>query len=260
MCATPCAESARLFLIPDARRDTPLKRLLILTRPAGCLSIFAGCGRFGQVITPLAHRHWGSHTDGRADDRRHTTPDGHAGALHTCADRHAHDHADAHRLSHPARRQPDEDRGAIGVSVRSLQDINGITDPRALRVGQELLIPGAEDDPEGAGATPTSEATPLPFVVENVTFSNSSLGGLWAFGEIHNTTGTDLEQAGLRSRFRTKGRGGGRSAGVRAGRDHPALTAERRLRCALMCASAVVRQLPGCPLEGRTRLRRRLLS
>jgi hypothetical protein len=60
-----------------------------------------------------------------------------------------------------------------------------------------LLIPGAEDDPEGAGATPTSEATPLPFAVENVTFSNSSLGGLWAFGEIHNTTGTDLEQAGV---------------------------------------------------------------
>jgi LysM repeat protein len=83
------------------------------------------------------------------------------------------------------------------VSVRSLQDTNGITDPRALRVGQELLIPSAEDDPEGAGATPTAEATPLPFAVENVTFSNSPLGGLWAFGEIHNTTGTDLEQAGV---------------------------------------------------------------
>ena len=81
--------------------------------------------------------------------------------------------------------------------MRSLQDTNGITDPRALRVGQELLIPGAEDDPEGAGATPTSEATPLPFAVENVTFSHSPLGGLWAFGEIHNTTGTDLEQAGV---------------------------------------------------------------
>ncbi len=87
--------------------------------------------------------------------------------------------------------------GQFGVSLRSLQDTNGITDPRALRVGQELLIPGAEDDPEGAGATPTSEATPLPFAVENVMFSNSPLGGLWAFGEIHNTTATDLEQAGV---------------------------------------------------------------
>jgi LysM repeat protein len=85
----------------------------------------------------------------------------------------------------------------FGISVRSLQDVNGITDPRALRVGQELLIPSAQDDPEGAGATPTVEATPLPFAVENVTFSNSALGGLWAFGEIHNTTGANLEQAGV---------------------------------------------------------------
>ena len=85
----------------------------------------------------------------------------------------------------------------FGISLRSLQDSNGITDPRALQVGQELLIPSKEDDVEGAGAAATVEATPLPFAVENVTFSNSPLGGLWAFGEIHNTTGNDLEQAGV---------------------------------------------------------------
>jgi len=83
----------------------------------------------------------------------------------------------------------------FGVTVRGLQDTNGITDPRALRVGQELLIPSVEDDPEGT--TPTAEPTPLPFAVENVTFNNTPLGGLWCFGEIYNATGTDLEQAGV---------------------------------------------------------------
>ncbi len=82
----------------------------------------------------------------------------------------------------------------FGVTVRDLQDTNGITDPRALRVGQELIIPEREDIGD---ATPTAEPTPLPFVVENISFVNTPLGGLWCFGEIHNTTGTHLEQAGV---------------------------------------------------------------
>lgn len=83
----------------------------------------------------------------------------------------------------------------FGITVRELQETNGITDPRSLRVGQELIIPGPEDA-EGE-STPTVEPTPLPFTVENVTFSNSPLGGLWCFGEVYNATGTDLEQAGV---------------------------------------------------------------
>lgn len=83
----------------------------------------------------------------------------------------------------------------FGVTVRDLQETNGITDPRSLRVGQELIIPSPED--AEAERTPTVEPTPLPFAVENITFSNSPLGGLWCFGEIRNTTGTELEQAGV---------------------------------------------------------------
>ena len=83
----------------------------------------------------------------------------------------------------------------FGVTVRALQDTNGITDPRALRVGQELMIP--EPETGAAAAEPTVESTPLPFAVENVSFANTQLGGLWCFGEIRNTTGTDLEQAGV---------------------------------------------------------------
>lgn len=83
----------------------------------------------------------------------------------------------------------------FGVTVRDLQEANGITDPRALQVGQELLIPSIEDLAEDT--TPTAEPTPLPFVVENVTFSNTPLGGLWCFGEVYNATDTALEQAGV---------------------------------------------------------------
>jgi LysM repeat protein len=174
-----------------------LKRLLLLALAAGCLSLLAGCGRFGQVITRLpTATPTATPTVAltiAATQRPTATP-----APYTPAPT-ATPTITPTPIVYRIQRGDNlmKIAGQFGISVRSLQDINGITDPRALRVGQELLIPSAEDDPEGAGATPTSEATPLPFAVENVTFSNSSLGGLWAFGEIHNTTGTDLEQAGV---------------------------------------------------------------
>jgi LysM repeat protein len=82
----------------------------------------------------------------------------------------------------------------FGVSLRELQDTNGITDPRALRVGQELIIPD-KDQPEDQG--PTAVPTPLPFVIENVTLLSTTQGGLWGLGEIRNTSGLDLEQAAV---------------------------------------------------------------
>ncbi len=84
----------------------------------------------------------------------------------------------------------------FGVSVSGIQDANGITDPRSLRVGQELLIPVEEAEESSAG-TPTAQPTPLPFTVKNLTFNNTPLGGLWCLGEILNSTGADLEQAGI---------------------------------------------------------------
>ncbi len=84
----------------------------------------------------------------------------------------------------------------FGVSVAGIQDANGITDPRSLRIGQELIIP-IEEAEEAASGTPTPQATALPFTVTNLSFTNSPLGGLWSFGEIVNSTGTELEQAGV---------------------------------------------------------------
>ena len=82
----------------------------------------------------------------------------------------------------------------FGVSLRDLQDTNGITDPRTLRVGQELIIPEKAPPKDDS---PTATPTPLPFVIENVTFSHTALGGLWGLGEIRNTSGMDLEQVAL---------------------------------------------------------------
>ncbi len=82
----------------------------------------------------------------------------------------------------------------FGVSAQSIQDANGITDPRSLQINQELVIPR---EALRATGTPTTTPTPLPFRVENITFYRTALGDLWCLGEIHNTTGQDLEQAGV---------------------------------------------------------------
>jgi LysM repeat protein len=82
-----------------------------------------------------------------------------------------------------------------GVSVGALQDANGILDPRLLQVGQQLIIPGRDEDNGATGdAFSTPTPTPLPITVENLYFSETSLGGLWILGEIHNTSDTPLEQ------------------------------------------------------------------
>jgi LysM repeat protein len=86
--------------------------------------------------------------------------------------------------------------GEFGITVKALEDVNGITNPTGLMVGDELIIPREELATAAGTATPT--ATALPFRAENVTFSRSALGGLWCFGEILNSTGVDLEQAAVR--------------------------------------------------------------
>ncbi|MGC8779393.1 MAG: FxLYD domain-containing protein [Anaerolineae bacterium] len=82
----------------------------------------------------------------------------------------------------------------FGTTLQAIQDANGITDPRGLLVGQQIIIP--REAPPQTG-TPTASPTPLPFRVENMTFNYTPIGGLWGFGEIHNTTGSDLEQASV---------------------------------------------------------------
>lgn len=78
------------------------------------------------------------------------------------------------------------------ISVASLQEANGILDPRTLQIGQQLIIPEEEEAEENAVATAT--ATPLPMEVENVHLSETATGGLWVLGEAYNAGNTPLEQ------------------------------------------------------------------
>jgi LysM repeat protein len=79
------------------------------------------------------------------------------------------------------------------LSVSTLQDANGILDPRLLQVGQQLIIPSPEeisDDPQNATPTPTA----LPVEVQNIYFRETNIGGLWVLGEVLNQSESDVEQ------------------------------------------------------------------
>ena len=78
------------------------------------------------------------------------------------------------------------------VSAATLQEANGILDPRALRVGQQLIIPRREEVVRETGGTPTP--TPLPIEIQNLHFSGTNVGGLWVLGEVLNSGGVPLEQ------------------------------------------------------------------
>lgn len=80
-----------------------------------------------------------------------------------------------------------------GVTVAAVQDANGILDPRSLQIGQQLVIPQPEEeDDDPANATPTP--TPLAVTVQNIHFSETTIGGLWVLGEVQNASGQPLEQ------------------------------------------------------------------
>lgn len=78
------------------------------------------------------------------------------------------------------------------VSIAALQEANGILDPRMLQIGQQLVIPREEEAAVAADATPTP--TPLPVAIENLHFTENTIGGVWVMGEVYNGTGTALEQ------------------------------------------------------------------
>lgn len=77
-----------------------------------------------------------------------------------------------------------------GVSVEAIQEVNGITDPRTLQIGQELIIPRKEAAQQNP-VTPTP--TPVPLEVVNLGFYETPTGGLWCLGEVWNRSGSDAE-------------------------------------------------------------------
>ncbi len=79
-----------------------------------------------------------------------------------------------------------------GVSVQAIQEVNGITDPRTLRVSQEILIPTNPEAQLGAG-TPTPEPTPQVLEIGPIYFGAENSGGIWGLGEVKNPGEQPLE-------------------------------------------------------------------
>jgi LysM repeat protein len=68
-------------------------------------------------------------------------------------------------------------------SMEAIQEANGIIDPRFLQIGQELIIPPPETNPEDP---PTPTPTPPPLVVKAINFQKTRQGTLWFLGEVNN--------------------------------------------------------------------------
>ena len=81
----------------------------------------------------------------------------------------------------------------FGVTVKSVQDINGINDPRRLRVGQEIVIP---PKPEGEEGKPTVVPSPTPVAlrIQGLAFHSTPANSLWCLGEVVNLSGQPAEE------------------------------------------------------------------
>ena len=89
-----------------------------------------------------------------------------------------------------------------GVSVEALQEANAILDPERLQIGQELVIPREDHNPE---EPPTSTPIPLPFEVKSLGFYETPAGSLWCLGEVDNTSGQDIERVQVEASLYNEG-------------------------------------------------------
>ncbi len=78
-----------------------------------------------------------------------------------------------------------------GVSVQALIEANGIENPRALSIGQALIIP--HGDTSSWEQPPTPTPTPMPLRVVHVAFHQTPAGSLWCMGEVKNERDETLE-------------------------------------------------------------------
>ena len=78
-----------------------------------------------------------------------------------------------------------------GVTVSAIQEVNGISDPRRLRINQEIIIPLVKADDR-----PTAVPTPTPVALEiqGLAFHRTPVDSLWALGEVVNLSGQPAEE------------------------------------------------------------------
>lgn len=79
----------------------------------------------------------------------------------------------------------------FGVTVKAIQEANGITDPRRLRINQEIVIPLKVVDSE-----PTTVPTPTPVAlrIQGLAFHRTPVDSLWCVGEVANLSGHPAEE------------------------------------------------------------------
>jgi LysM repeat protein len=79
----------------------------------------------------------------------------------------------------------------FGVTVQGIQEVNGISDPRRLRIGQEIMIPSVEREGE-----PTVVPTPTPVAlkIQGLAFHRTPVDSLWCLGEVVNFSGEPAEE------------------------------------------------------------------
>ncbi len=79
----------------------------------------------------------------------------------------------------------------FGVSVQDVQEVNGITDPRRLQIGQEIIIPLQPGEGE---PTPVPTPTPVTLHIQGLAFYRTPADSLWCLGEVVNRSGRPAEE------------------------------------------------------------------
>lgn len=79
----------------------------------------------------------------------------------------------------------------FGVTVQEITDANGITDPRRLRIGQEIIIPVRADE---SGPTVVPTPTPVDLQIQGLAFHRTPADSLWCLGEVLNVSGQPAEE------------------------------------------------------------------
>jgi LysM repeat protein len=83
----------------------------------------------------------------------------------------------------------------FSARVDDIQEANGITDPRRLRIGQELIIP--LDPGDDGEPTPYPTPTPVRLEVRGLAFYPTPTGTLWCLGEVENLSGGPAEETSV---------------------------------------------------------------
>lgn len=83
-----------------------------------------------------------------------------------------------------------------GVDVQTLIEVNEIENPRALQIGQELIIP--PDDEALLAAQPTATPTPMPLQIVNLAYHRTPADSVWCMGEVLNERDETLDLVQVR--------------------------------------------------------------